>query len=335
VGLLRPARAARAVAGRLRSRARPTRALVATLALLPASSGCFAAATWLAMPFLYERAELPSERVLRDIAYRSDAGADPAKHRLDLFLPEPSDAGPWPVLVFVHGGGWTRGDRAERVAGRDVYANIGRFFAARGIASAVISYRLQFDVTWQDQVEDVARAVAWVHDNAARYGGDPDALFLAGHSAGAQLAARVALDADLAAHWGAPRVCGLIPVSGAGFDLADEQTYALGAEPDYYERRFRNGDPGDAWKYQASPVRFVGDGAPATLVLYAEDDWPALHRQAELLDAALRAAGARSRLVELPGEDHYTVVLALSREDGPATHEMLEFIHAARAGCQP
>jgi acetyl esterase/lipase len=307
VGLLRPARAARAVAGRLRSRARPTRALVATLALLPASSGCFAAATWLAMPFLYERAELPSERVLRDIAYRSDAGADPAKHRLDLFLPEPSDAGPWPVLVFVHGGGWTRGDRAERVAGRDVYANIGR----------------------------VARAVAWVHDNAARYGGDPDALFLAGHSAGAQLAARVALDADLAAHWGAPRVCGLIPVSGAGFDLADEQTYALGAEPDYYERRFRNGDPGDAWKYQASPVRFVGDGAPATLVLYAEDDWPALHRQAELLDAALRAAGARSRLVELPGEDHYTVVLALSREDGPATHEMLEFIHAARAGCQP
>jgi acetyl esterase/lipase len=322
-------------------RAGPLLAL-ALAALCLAASGCYSRfAAFAAMPFLYRKVELPAERVMLDLPYRSDAEADPEKHRLDLFLPEAGEGAgapgavkaAWPVLVFVHGGGWTSGDRSLRAGGRDVYRNIGRFFASHGVGAAVVSYRLQFEFTWQDQVEDVARAVAWVHENVAGYGGNPDAIFVSGHSAGAQLAAWVALDRELAARHGAPAVCGLIPVSGAGFDLADRQTYQMGASFPYYERRFRNGDPGDAWLREASPLSHLNGDVPAALVLVAEDDWRSLHHQARLLHNALRRAGAPSQLVQVPGEDHYTVVLTLSRDDKTSAPAMLEFIRKQEGGC--
>lgn len=305
-----------------------------SLLLLPLAlsvSGCLSAGAWLAMPFLFERAELPEAQVLRDLAYREDAGADPEKHRLDLFLPRAPGApgDPWPLLVFVHGGGWTSGDKSQRAGGRDVYANIGRFFAANGIGTAVVNYRLQFDVTWREQVADVADAVAWLAERVEGFGGDPQAIFLSGHSAGAQLATRVALDRALASRRGVPRLCGLVLVSGAGYDLADAQTYALGASRSYYERRFRAGDPGGAWLRDASAISFVTPEAPPALVLYAQDDWLPLHRQARLLRDALRRVGVAVRLVEVPEEDHYTVVLTLSKRTRPeAAPRILDFVRS-------
>jgi acetyl esterase/lipase len=268
------------------------------------------------MPFLYERAELPADQVVRDIRYRADAAADPLKHQLDLYLPRPSGApgAPWPVLVFVHGGGWTSGDKDQREGGRDVYANIGRYFAARGIGVAVVNYRLQYEVTWREQVADVADAVAWVHGHAGSYGADTSAIVLAGHSAGAQLVARVALDREWAERHRAPSVCGLVLVSGAGFDIADAGTYEVGAKRSYYERRFRAGDESDAWQVEASPIAHVSPEAPAALLLYAENDWPAIQRQTLLLRDALDSAGGETQVVQVPGQDHYTIVLTLSRD---------------------
>ncbi len=290
--------------------------------LAAALCGCQTALFAAAMPFVYREVSLPAEQVVRDVPYLEGADADPDKHRLHLFLPAAGRAGAWPVVVFVHGGGWTWGDRDLRIGGRDVYGNVGRWFAARGIGAAVISYRLQPGVDWTAQVRDVAAAVAWVRANVGAYGGDPDAIFVMGHSAGAQLAAHVALGPGSDARG----ICGLIPVSGAGFDLADEETYALGADPGYYARRFRNGDPGESWKREASPVRLARPDAPPALILYAEDDWPAVRRQNELLEVALREAGVATRILQVPGEDHYSVVLALTRDDKAAAPAILAFI---------
>ncbi len=302
--------------------------LIARL-LLAGALGCRSAFYWVVMPFVYREASLPEEQIVRDLLYRSDPGADTEKHRLDLFVPEAAGnphPRPWPVLVFVHGGGWTSGDKGLRTGGADVYANIGRYFAARGVGVAVISYRLQPAFDWRDQVEDVARAVAWVHAHVAEYGGEPDAIFVSGHSAGAQLAARVALDRELAGRFGAPAVCGLISVSGAGFDLADAKTYELGASRAYYEQRFRVNGADANWQHEASSLRFADAKAPPTLIVYADGDWPSLHRQAELLDAALRDAGAARRTLIVSDEDHYSIILALSRDDKQAAPAMLEFI---------
>lgn len=300
-------------------------------ALATAGTGCMDLVYRVALPLLYVDAPLPADRIVRDLPYRTDAGSDPRKNGVDLFLAEGRG---WPVLVFVHGGGWTSGDRGLRVGGADVYGNIGRFYAARGIGVAVVGYRLQPAVGWHDQVDDVAQAVAWVHREIGRYGGDPDAIFVSGHSAGGELVARVALDpAPLARLGVAPSaICGLIPVSGAGFDLADAQTYALGADPAYYEARFRDGVAGDDWRAAGSVTGFARAAAPPSLILYAEGDTAPLRRQSERLHDVLVTAGAESRVVVVPGESHQRMVLVLSRADKAAAPAILDFVRATRCG---
>src|SRR5438309_10269456 len=187
-------------------------------------SGC-AIAEWIGVQLYYKNADLPEKQVLRDIPYWNSVDRHAARHRLDLFLPEGTQ---WPVLVFVHGGGWMEGDKSLRVGSADIYGNIGRFYASRGVGVAVINYELIPDVLWRHQLEDVARAAAWVHTHIAEYGGHASHLFLAGHSAGAQLVTRVALDPELlkATGFSPGIVCGVISVSGAALHRGGEYTYA-------------------------------------------------------------------------------------------------------------
>lgn len=275
---------------------------------------------WVGVQFLYRETPWPENAMARDLAY----GEDP-RHRLNLFFPKGRN---WPTLIFVHGGGWTTGDKDLTVGGRDVYGNIGRFFAAQGIGVAIINYRLIPETSWQGQIEDVARAVVWVKNSIKKYGGDAGRIFLSGHSAGAQLVTRVALDPEpLAKFSSSPAaIRGVIPVSGAGYDITDQKTYELGADPLYYEQRFGLGENDGAWKLDASPIRFIAKGAPPFLVIYATGETKALQRQSLLLYNKLTAAGVKSELVKVPGEDHERMVLALSRSDKPVSAAILDFI---------
>ncbi len=294
------------------------------LALTAALLGGCAAVTAIGVKLLYRRAELPDAQVVRDVAYRVAAAGETHGDRLDLYRPAGTG---WPVIVFVHGGNWDSGSKDLRAGGADVYANIGRFYAARGIGVAVIDYRLQPGVDWRTQVADVREAVRWVHANVASHGGRPDRIFLMGHSAGAHLSLLVALD-TLALPGIRPR--GVIAVSGAGLDLVDEQTYALGEDPRYYSKRFQGGDTTAAWQRAASPVHHVHAGAPPMLILYAAGEKRALHRQSQLLAAALDSAGVPQRTVIVPGESHSRIVLTLSRPDRTAAPAVLEFLEALR-----
>jgi len=179
------------------------------LAILLLSTAC--------RPFLGAYIPQPADsiRVHRDIAYVDDG--DP-KHRLDLFVPY--GAG-FPIVLFAHGGGWKRGDKALTFFGRDFYHNAGRYFAARGMALAVVNYRLQPRVRLADQIADVAAAIMWLHQHALNYGGDPRALFVSGHSAGGQLVAHVAYDARHLNRYGVgPEIiCGVAIISGGALDI--------------------------------------------------------------------------------------------------------------------
>src|ERR1051326_6979045 len=277
---------------------------------------------------LYRSISFPEEQVRRDIAYR--AGSTHPKHQLDLFLPRASN---WPMLIFVHGGGLCSGDKRLRGGGADVYGNIARFYASAGIGVALVNYRLQPEVTWREQVEDVACAAAWVHEHVGLYEGNPGRLFIGGHSAGAYLAARIALDPKSLAQAGlAPAILsGVIAVSGAALDLRDALTYELGHHPKHYEQRFRCADPTDNWKTEASPITFAAAGAPPFLVIYPEGESKPLQRQSQLLHQTLREKGVRSELIVVPGEGHCRIVLALSRPDKPAAQAILRFIDTSEA----
>lgn len=304
----------------------PRAAALVLLSCLPWVAGCASPLRNAGIRLLYREAPAP-ERVLRDVPYR--VGSKDSKHRLDLFLP---DGRGWPLLVFVHGGGWNRGDKDLVVAGADVYGNIGRFYARRGIGTATVNYRLQPEATWRQQVDDVAHALAWVHRHAGRYGGDTRALFVAGHSAGAQLAAFVALDrATLSAAGLTPAdLCGVIPVSGAAYDMADPRTYELGADLDYLEERFRLDDGDPDWQRAASAVTHLTTAAPPFLILHGSLEWRSLAHQNRLLDQALRARGVASELRTFP-QLHQTMVLALAR-DRPPARSILDFVRASSCG---
>ncbi|MYM31569.1 alpha/beta hydrolase fold domain-containing protein [Duganella sp. CY15W] len=114
------------------------------------------------------------------------AYGDGPRRKLDVY--QPRDAhGAAPVVVFFYGGNWVAGERED-------YAFVGRALASRGIVTVIADYRLYPEVSYPDFLKDAAQAVAWAHREAGHYGGDPQRLFVMGHSAGAYNAAMIALD---------------------------------------------------------------------------------------------------------------------------------------------
>ena len=135
------------------------------------------------------------------------AYADGPRHKLDVYAPETRDAAA-PVVFFIYGGGWNRGERSD-------YQFVGRALASRGFIVVIADYRLVPEVRYPDFLYDSARALGWVQDNIAQYGGDPNRLFLAGHSAGAYNAVMLALDPAFLREFGVTMpILGVAALSG-------------------------------------------------------------------------------------------------------------------------
>ena len=118
----------------------------------------------------------PSTKVSRDLAYGSDE-----RHRLDVFVRDGTANAP--VLVFLHGGGFTMGNK--HTEGSPFYSNVGEFAARMGWVGVPMTYRLAPEHKFPAGAEDVAVAVTWLRENVAQYGGDPDKIVVSGQSAGA------------------------------------------------------------------------------------------------------------------------------------------------------
>ncbi|VVE43863.1 alpha/beta hydrolase [Pandoraea anhela] len=146
-------------------------------------------------------------RDIRDVAYGASE-----RQRLDVYLPLPQGAthvGTMPVVVFIYGGSWQNGDRAD-------YRFVGEALASRGFMVIVPDYRTYPEVTFPAFVDDAALAVRWARRHASEYGADPAQLFLMGHSAGAQIVALLATDATYLRANGLRRcdIAGVIGLAG-------------------------------------------------------------------------------------------------------------------------
>jgi len=141
--------------------------------------------------------------VQRDLAY----GPDP-RHRADMFRADGLKNAP--VVVFLHGGAYVRG---ERDVNADVYSNVPMYFARRGMLGVNATYRLAPAAHWPAAAQDVASLVAWLKANAARFGGDPNRIYLIGHSAGATHVASYIYMKDMQPP-GGPGVAGAVLISG-------------------------------------------------------------------------------------------------------------------------
>lgn len=246
--------------------------------------------------------------VVKNIVYYDGPGFNPKRHILDIYMPQGLKNAP--VLIFVHGGGWTSGDKG-------LYWFIGHAFARREITTVVISYRLTPEVMHPGHIEDVARAFAWVYRNISKYGGNPEKIFVTGHSAGGHLTALLALDERyLEAHGlSTDLIRGAIPISGI-YNLNTLRGYDAVFSSDPQKRR------------DASPVAHVGDKQPPFLIIYAENDFRTADAQAIELFNLLKQHSTKAELLKIPAKDHYTIIISIGQTSDPTTEAIMKFIRA-------
>jgi acetyl esterase/lipase len=248
---------------------------------------------------------------LKDLAYYSGPGADPIKHKLDLYVPKGKKD--FPVVFFVHGGAWRHGDKSWL----GVYSTLGLAWARHGVCTAVINYRLSPAVTHPEHIKDVARAFAWVHKNIRQYGGRPDEIFVTGHSAGGHLTALLATDERYlkAEGLGLAAIKGAIPMSGV-YHIPEAE-------------RLFNGvfGPESTVHHDASPVFHARPNAPPFLIIYAEHDLPFCGRESsEEFCKALHDKKCFARTVEVKNRNHISLILNANTDGDPVQNALLDFV---------
>lgn len=231
--------------------------------------------------------------VFRDQAY----GSHP-RQQLDVFAPD-GIAEPRPVVIFVHGGGFVGGER--RQPGSPFYDNVGVWAARNGFVGVTMSYRLAPEFKFPAGPDDIAAAVAWVRENIASHGGDPNAIVLLGQSAGAShVAAYGARDQRDDA------VRAIVLMSGVydytAFDPAPNVRAYIGDGP-------------DAARKASSAAGLVGSGLPV-LFCVSEFDSQAFHKQAQtLIDAFYARDGHCANFQFLPRHNHLSQISHLNARD--------------------
>ncbi|MFQ6030971.1 MAG: alpha/beta hydrolase [Dehalococcoidia bacterium] len=241
----------------------------------------------------------------RDVRSRVRAELDIAfgshqRQKLDVYLPDSEPSRPVPVLIFWHGGYWMLGHK-------DTLGFMAPSITGAPALLVVPGYRLAPEAKYPEPVDDCRRALAWVYQNIARYGGDPNRIFVGGHSAGGHLAALVTLQRDQLQRFELPQniVKACFSVSGV-FDVAD-------APLERREAFLVSDDQAD----EASPLHnTVGNTVPFFLEI-GENDFPNLKAQHPKMAAALREQGGLVEELVRKGHDHFQISLDHGSNDSP------------------
>ena len=223
-----------------------------------------------------------------DVLYGADA-----RQKLDLYVPVAATGTP-PVVVFFYGGGWRKGSKEN-------YEFVASSLTKAGYVVIIPDYRLYPEVRFPGFVEDGARAVAWTMQHAGQYGADPDEIFLMGHSAGAHIAALLAMDRRfLAAHAIDPgKFNGFIGLSGPYDFLPIESGYLRDVFPEDQQAA-------------SQPINFVTAEAPPTLLIHGTGDNRVYVGNSERLARRLSEQGADVTIELYEGAGHAVIAASLA-----------------------
>lgn len=280
------------------------------LATLLLSSACSLAAC---SPAGVLNATVPSygETVQRDVPY-----APGPRRSLDIYRPARPTG---PLVVFLYGGGWDSGDKAD-------YAFVARPLAARGAVVVVPDYRLTPTASYPAFLQDNAAAVAWALAHAAELGADPSRVFVVGHSAGAYDALMLATDPEwlTAAGTSRDRLAGVVGLAGPYAFLPSGDPQAV--------RAF--GPPGEDANVPANqPAAYVDGRAPAMLLLAGTEDTTVQPRNTIELTRLVKAAGGAVESKLYPGIGHVGLVTAMApvfSGRAPVLDDVWQFVESRR-----
>lgn len=255
----------------------------------------------------------------REVAYGSAA-----LQKFDYYRSARPDA---PLVVFIHGGGWKRGDKGNATGAEKI-----AHFTGKGYAFASVNYRLVPGATVEQQAQDVADALGWMVKNARAMGIDPKRIVVMGHSAGAHLAALIATDPRYLqkAGWALDRLAGVVLLDGAAYDVPAQMAEGPRVMGGTYEAAFGS-DP--ARQRALSPtLQAAAPNARDFLILHVERADGT--RQSEALGRALTAAGARVTVQGFGGRGlrgHMEINRQLGDAGYPATAVVDRWIDAVTA----
>ncbi|MGI9487202.1 MAG: alpha/beta hydrolase [Geminicoccaceae bacterium] len=244
-------------------------------------------------------------RIERDVVY-----GEAPRHRLDIYVPEMARPGA-SVAVFFYGGRWEFGSKVD-------YLFVGQALASKGIITVILDYRLFPDVRFPGFIKDGAKAVGWVRRHIADHGGDPDRIFLVGHSAGAHIAAMLSMEPGFLAAEDVSVECieGFVGLAGP-YDF-------LPIEDPVVKEIFAVDD-----LEATQPISHVNGRAPTTLLLTGDDDSTVLARNSTRLGDAINNIGGKAEVKTYERIGHVGIVLALAtpfRWLAPTLDDIVEFI---------
>ncbi len=255
----------------------------------------------------------PSEPYEGVLVYRDLQYGPHERHVLDVFA-SPENEGGRPVLVFVHGGGFTGG--SKRGPNSFYYDNISRWAADHGMVGVQINHRLAPEHQYPAGVEDLDRVVHWMRENIGVYGGDAEKVVLFGHSAGASHVA----DYVAARGQDAQPVAGAVLMSGGAYDIGSGASFRAA----YYGE--------DESRYaEMSPLPGLVATDIPLLIVDGELDTPDAIAQTALLTDALHAAAKPVNHVRLPNHSHLSEAFAIGTADNSLTDPLRAFVAGAAA----
>jgi len=272
-------------------------------ALDPAITMELAQSSWALLTPFHEKAGYTAPKIDRDLRY----GDDP-RHRLDVHTAGGESNAP--VFVFVHGGGFVRGDK--HIPGTPQYDLVGAWAVRHGYIGVTMTYRLAPEHKWPSGAEDVAGAVAWLRQNIARYGGDPDKIVLAGNSAGAVHVA------SFAAGQG-----GADPASVAGVAMLSGIYEVRTPQPGAPEHAYYGPDPDPETATLPGLLK-----APVPLLFSVSERDPSFFQEAAagVVSAWQERHGTVPDLVWVEGHNHMSTIGSLTIDESALGTALARFI---------
>lgn len=259
--------------------------------------------------------------VRNDIVYQQIDGVADERHRLDLFLPKADERlSPLPIMLYLHGGAWVAGDKQQAAFKPLAFVPAGFIFASA-------NYRLTPESSLAEMAQSAADAVAWLVKHADQFGGDPQQLFLIGHSAGAHLVSLLGTNQVFLQHAGVALDCvrGIVSLDTIVYNIAK----LLDSNPGPVHQQIFTGD--EATLQHVSPWHHVDQdkATPPFLIFYSEARPEGL-TQSIPFGERLRAAGHDAQVVESVGRDHRMLDQRLGREGDMYTDQILTFLQKHR-----
>jgi acetyl esterase/lipase len=253
-------------------------------------------------------------QVRRDVAY-----AEPKNERQMLDVYAPAEGKSHPIIVWIHGGGWRAGNKTGLQKKPQAFVDKGFVFVST-------NYRFVPNVTVKEMTGDIAKAIRWTRDHAADFGGDPNTIFVMGHSAGAHLAALVCTDdAYLKAEGLSLEIIrGCVPVDVSVYDISKRLKDGGSVGPATFKAVF-----GETEELQRefSPAAHVEKDRhiPPFLILHVADR-AETRAQSNWFAEKLREAGVSASVVAAEGKTHGTINSDLGVADDKPTKAVFEFL---------